>query len=423
MPLDNERGRVAHLLRRAGFGAGEQELAEYTALGFDGAVDRLLHDAGQPDVPDLTTPEEVGLQVWWLERMLRTRRPLLEKLTLFWHGHLTSALKEVPNPSWLQAQNELLRAHALTDSYAHLLRAISRDPAMGAYLDLRTNRKLAPNENYARELMELFTLGVGNYTEDDVREAARAFTGWSIGFDGKFAFQPAQHDAGPKTVLGLSGPLNGDDVSTLLATRPEAGRFLSRKLFRFLAYPDPEPAVVERLAGVYLRSGGSIRALVEAILRSPEFVSERAYRALVKSPVELLVGTLRRLGAERVVPQVAAQARLLGQELFNPPSVAGWFGGRSWVNASTLLGRFNAQAAIVSQLGGPLLGGRSASALFAGAGSAAERVERALAIMVDGDALPDERAALLAFAGSVRGEEQARGLLRLTMALPAYQLN
>jgi uncharacterized protein (DUF1800 family) len=423
MPLDNERGRVSHLLRRAGFGAGEQELAEYVALGFDGAVDRLLHDAGQPDAPDLTTPEEVGLQLWWLERMLRTSRPLLEKMTLFWHGHLTSALRQVQNPSWLQAQNELLRSHALTESYADLLRAISRDPAMAAYLDLRTNRKQAPNENYARELMELFTLGIGSYSEDDVREAARAYTGWSVGFDGKFAFLPAQHDSGPKTVLGQSGPLNGDDVSVLLAARPETARFMSRKLFRFFAYPDPEPALVERLAGVYAGSGGSIRALVEAILRSPEFVSERAYRALVKSPVEVLVGTLRRLGAERVPPQLAAQARQLGQELFNPPNVAGWFGGRSWINASTLLGRFNAQAGIVNQLGGPVLGGPAASALFAGAGSPTERVERALALLVDGDALPEERAALLAFAGNARGDEQDRGLLRLTMALPAYQLS
>jgi uncharacterized protein (DUF1800 family) len=291
------------------------------------------------------------------------------------------------------------------------------------WLDGRTNTKAKPQENFAREIMELFTLGVGNYSEDDVREAARAFTGWSIGFDGRFAFLPVQHDSGPKTVLGLSGPLTGDDVSSLLASRPETARFMSRKLFRFFAYPDPEAALVERLAGLYSSSGGSIRALVEAILRSPEFVSERAYRALVKSPVEALVGTLRRLGAERVPPQIAAQARQLGQELFNPPHVAGWFGGRSWINASTLLGRFNAQAAIVAQVGGPQLGGLPATAHFAGATSPTERVERALALLVDGDALPEERAALLTFASSTRGDEQARGLLRLTMALPAYQLS
>jgi uncharacterized protein (DUF1800 family) len=422
MALDSERARVAHLLRRAGFGPTEQELHEYTRLGFDGAVSRLLDYESVPEMPDRVAPEDVGLQVWWLDKMVHTSRPLQEKLTLFWHGHLTSALKKVKDPNLMLAQNQLLRANAL-GSFGDLLKAISRDGAMIRWLDLQTNRAGAPNENYGRELMELFTLGVGNYTEDDVKEVARAFTGWGATPDGQFVFRRMQHDFGTKTILGQTGSFDGDDVSNMLAAQPAAARFISGKLFSFFAFPSPEPAVVDRLAGIYSASNGSIRAVVEAILRSPEFSSDRAYRGLIKSPTELVVGALRTLGAEQVPPQTVQVMRLLGQELFDPPNVAGWFGNRSWINAATLLTRFNVLGTLVTQIGGPVVGGQPVATLLGGANDSASRVQRVLDLLLDGDASPDEQAALTAFADQARGPEQVRGLFRLAMALPAYQLN
>jgi uncharacterized protein (DUF1800 family) len=422
MSLTGERRRVAHLLRRAGFGAGEQELDAYAELGFDGSVSRLLDYDAQPEVPDQVAPEQVGLQVWWLEKMLHTQRPLQEKMTLYWHGHLTSALSKVNNPNALLAQNRFFRANAL-GNYDAILRGISRDAAMIRWLDLGTNGRAAPNENYARELLELFTMGVGNYTEDDVREAARAFTGWNATPDGQFFFNQNQHDFGSKTILGRSGNLSGDEVSAMLAAHPATGRFMATKLFRFFAYPGPEPAVIDRLADVYQQSGFSIKAVVESILRSPEFISEQAYRALIKSPTELLVGALRTLGVQHVPLPVAQRMRLLGQELFNPPNVAGWFGGRSWINAATLLARFNLVGQAMNQMGGPRLSESLLNSSLQGATEPEARVQRILDLLVEGDVAPDERAALVAFASQAKGDDQIRGLFRLAMALPAYQLN
>jgi uncharacterized protein (DUF1800 family) len=422
MALDNERTRMAHLLRRAGFGPSAQELDEYTRLGFDGAVSRLLAYDSIPEVPDRVAPEEVGLQVWWLDKMVHTGRPLQEKMVLFWHGHLTSALKKVKDPNLLQAQNQLFRASAL-GSFGDMLKAISRDGAMIRWLDLQTNRAGAPNENYGRELMELFTLGVGNYTEDDVDAVARAYTGWSSTPDGQFVFRRMQHDFDTKTILGQTGDFDGDDVSAMLAAHPTTARFISGKLFKFFAYPNPAPEVVDRLAGVYQANNGSIRAVVEAILRSPEFSSEQAYRGLIKSPTELIVGALRALGAESVPPQAVQAMRLLGQELFDPPNVAGWFGNRSWINAATLLERFNLLSGLANGLGTPAIGGQPVAALLNGTNDSTSRVQKVLDLLIDGEANPEERAALVAFADQAKGPQQARGLFRLAMALPAYQLN
>ena len=418
----SERARIAHLLRRAGFGPSEQELTEYTALGFEGAVSRLLDYDALPELADRVLPEDVGLHVWWLDKMLHTNRPLHEKMTLFWHGHLTSALQKVKDPNAMLAQNQLFRANAL-GNYGQLLRAISRDGAMIRWLDLQTNRKGAPNENYARELLELCTLGVAHSTDDDSDPVTRAFTGWTTTPDGRFQFNPNQHDAGQKTILGQTGPFDGDAVSDMLAAHPTTARFISAKLFRFFAYPGPEPAVIDRLAEVYLQSDGSIKAVVGAIFRSPEFSSERAYRALIKSPTELVVGALRVLGADAVPPQAVQAMRLLGQELFNPPNVAGWFGHRSWINASTLLGRFNVLGAVATQIGNPNIGGQPLPALLQAATTPADRAQRVLDLLLDGEASTDERDALLAYATEAKRPEQLRGLFRVAMTFPAYQLN
>ncbi len=322
----------------------------------------------------------------------------------------------------MHAQNQFFRANAL-GSYREILRGISRDAAMIRWLDLNTNRRAAPNENFARELLKLFTLGAGHFTEDDVNEVARALTGYHATPDGRFVLHHRQHDNGPKTIRGQTGLFDGDAVADLLAACPQTARFMATKLFRFFAYRDPEPAVIDRLADAYQQGGSSIKAIDEGIFRSPEFSTERAYRALIKSPAELIVGALRATGAERVPPQTPGAMRLLGQELFNPPHVAGWFGGRSWFNAATLLGRFNVVGTLVNQLGGPNLGGHAVGALLEGSIGAEARVGRVLDLLVDGDVSADERDALLRYAQQVRGEEQARGLFRLTTALPTYQLN
>lgn len=237
------RSRVALLLRRAGFGASPSELERYVKLGIDGTIDELLHpervaedfdgllEGLQGHLIDLQNIEDV--QTWWLYRMVRSRRPLVEKLTLFWHGHFAVANAKVTNPGAMHNHLATLREHGL-GSYRELLVHVSRDPAMLIWLDGATNRKNAPNENYGRELLELYTLGIGHYTEEDVASAARAFTGWNLQ-DHAFFFNRNQHDFGPKTFLGQTGPFDGSDIIDAVVGRPATAERICRKLFTFLA--------------------------------------------------------------------------------------------------------------------------------------------------------------------------------------------
>ncbi|MEI7968709.1 MAG: DUF1800 domain-containing protein [Betaproteobacteria bacterium] len=375
-PADLEAGGTAlrltaddarHLLVRTGFGASPAEVRALTGERRDLAVDRLLADvrkvAGAPLPPELarfTRPAEgrgadeaerrafaarqaalaLDLRAWWLGEMLRTPAPLGERMTLFWHNHFVSSLEKVKSPALLARQNVLLRRHA-TGSFADLLRAVARDPAMVLYLDSAQNRKAAPNENFARELMELFTLGEGHYGERDVREAARAFTGWSLDRDtGEFVVRRGQHDRGKKSVLGRSGDLDGDDVIGILLDRPETGRHVVRRLWREFVSPEPDEAVVEAVGRRFQASGHDIRVALRALLLSEAFWAPARRGALIRSPVDLLVGTLRTFAIE--VPDPAPLAVLsagLGQNLLAPPNVKGWPGGEAWIDATTLLAR------------------------------------------------------------------------------------
>ena len=281
---------AAHLLRRGGFGGSESEVARTAALGAAGAVDGLLHptepDAGFAAYPDVAllydrAKARASAQLWWLDRMLRTKRPLSEKMTLFWHGHFATSVQKVPAPAMV-AQIDLFRQLGL-GRFPALLSAVTRDPAMLIWLDNRANAKAHPNENYAREVMELFALGLGNYTEDDVKEAARAFTGWTIDKDQRAAFVPARHDDGIKTVLGKSGRLDADDVVAIVVSQPVHQRFIARKLLEFFVYSDPEPELTESLAQTYALSGFDLAKTVGTMLRSNVFYSSRAYRAIPKS--------------------------------------------------------------------------------------------------------------------------------------------
>lgn len=440
MPLDTERSKVAHLLRRAGFGATEAELDEYTALSFAGAVERLLAfeqvddstvDQTLASLPlDLTRIEDA--KFWWLCRMLYTRRPLQEKMVLFWHTHFATANSKVGNPGLMLGQLTLFRDLGL-GGFEGLLQRVTRDPAMLIWLDNRLNVKRAPNENFAREVMELFTIGIGNYSEDDVKAAARAFTGYTLnGQTKEFVFRPNAHDAQPKTFMGETRNWDADDILARLVRHPGAASRLTTKLFKFFAYDSPAPATIDRLAATWTSSNFDIRAVVRDILLGPEFLSAPAFHGRIKQPAEYLVGAIKSLNVQNVGRDATQILRRMGQDLLNPPDVSGWPGGPAWINASTLFERFNFANRLASgrvpaqpyftDIPG-LIRGKSLQTPDA-------IVDYLLELLVDGDATPAARASLVAFLGDPATfsltdatlDRQARGVAHLAMSLPSYQL-
>jgi uncharacterized protein (DUF1800 family) len=310
------------------------------------------------DVGQIAASRDDGgdeLRSWWLYCMLHGGHPLREKLTLFWHNHFATSLAKVLDPQLMFRQNCLLRAHAL-GRFGPLLQEMSRDPAMLLWLDSNSNVKGRPNENYARELMELFSLGVGNYTEKDVRQAARAFTGWHTDGD-RFKFAPGAHDGGAKTVLGQTGTWDGGEVVRIVLEQPAAARFLVRKLYGFFISENATPpdSLLKPLCESFRKSDYNIAALVRTMLASRHFYSGHAFRQRVKSPVEYVLGAVRavcrsyeREADVRPLPQQVLVGPIsnMGQQLFAPPNVKGWPGGRSWLNTSTLLERDNFAAAL-----------------------------------------------------------------------------
>jgi uncharacterized protein (DUF1800 family) len=357
-----------HLLNRTGFGAGDAEIREYAVLDRAEAVDRLLAATRQeaslgppafvndPFSPYYRlrqmSPEErkveqrklveqgFELRAWWLREMALGPSPLTERMTLFWHNHFATSQQKVRSPGLMYRQNALLRREAL-GNFGTLLRDVAKDPAMLVYLDNAGSRRQAPNENFAREVMELFTLGEGHYTEHDIKEAARAFTGWSIDREtGEFTYRRIWHDYGEKTVLGKTGRLDGDDVIDALLARPETAEFITGKLWREFVSPRPDAQEVRRLAAVFRDSRYGIKPLVRAMLTSDAFWAPENRGALIKSPVDLVVGTMRTFGIHPfdLRPAVFACAAL-GQNPFSPPNVKGWPGAEAWINSATLLGR------------------------------------------------------------------------------------
>jgi uncharacterized protein (DUF1800 family) len=368
--------KAAHLLNRAGFGGTPDEIKAFCELGLDRAVETVLDSPddstqfpkpawAQPqnllemhqEMMTLTPDEKKQLQQqiqkqyrqddldlinWWLGRMRYTVNPYREKMTLFWHGHFATSVAKVRDSYLMWQQNELLREHAF-GNFGLMVKAISRDPAMLIWLDTRESKKDHPNENFAREVMELFTLGIGNYTENDVQQGARAFTGYRIDpRDETFRYAPFQHDDGVKQFLGQSGPFNGDDVLDIILRQPACARFIANKLWTFYAYEEPRPALVDVLASNFRQSNYEIRPLMRSMFRSAEFYSPDAVRTQIKSPVQWVVQTSKVLETPMARPQVTVNAlRQLGQIPFAPPNVKGWDGGRSWITTSTLLYRYN----------------------------------------------------------------------------------
>ena len=341
---------VAHLFRRGGFGAPRKQLVESVG-NIPAEVVESLFSAEEPEAfqremqtllrAAIATGNVRQLAAQWVYRMLHTPAPLKEKMTLFWHGHFATSDEKVGDVRLMQTQNDLLRKYALGDFQALTLE-ISRDPAMLLYLDSATNRKSHPNENYAREIMELFCLGEGMYTEQDIRELARCFTGWEIKRE-RYRFNRYQHDAGMKTVLGVRGVESGEEAIRIVTEHPAAPRFLARKLFQFFVMDEPVPTdeLLVPLARQLSDDQMNVGPTVQRILGSNLFFSPLARARKVRSPVELGVGFLRAFEGTTDFFQLADAMYQLGQGLYQPPSVKGWDGGRTWINSSTLLGRAN----------------------------------------------------------------------------------
>jgi uncharacterized protein (DUF1800 family) len=369
----------------------------------------------------------IALETWFLDRMIQSPAPLQEKLTLFWHGHFTSAYQKGIPALALVDQNNLFRANAL-GNIRDLTLAVSQDPAMLRYLDNAQNVKAHPNENYARELMELFTLGIGNYTETDVRESARAFTGWNLNRDFAFVDNPRQHDDGNKTFLGRTGPFTGHDIVEIIFAQPAAAQLFAERILSFFVYSDPEPQLVDAVAALLHKNDFVLAPVMSALLRSNVFYGDRAYRALVKSPAEFVVGSCQLFGITASDTAMLGAMNRMGQRLFYPPNVKGWDGGAAWLNSQTLIARENFAAGLMARAtDGNWLGGAVRSMDPA-------QVARALTqTILQGDVSPAATGRLTAYLGgtgvaalaSLSGEnadERVRGAAYLTMAMPAYQL-
>jgi hypothetical protein len=284
---------------------------------------------------------------WWADRMVATNRPLQEKLALFWHGHFASSEDKVRDYRKMLGQVTLFQEHA-AGNFGTLLAAVARDPGMLVYLDAGQNLKSRPNENFGRELMELFTMGVGNYTEEDLREAARAFTGWRDN-DLSFHIDEAQHDDSQKTVLGHTGPLGGQDVLDIILAQPATGNFIAGKLYRFLVRDDLSPQFQEKLGDLLRSNTYEIAPFLETVFLSRDFYSPSSVGTQIKGPVELIVSTCRRLGLNATpgMPDFNSTSTDLGQALLNPPTVAGWSQGRAWITPGSLLARGNFARAVL----------------------------------------------------------------------------
>jgi uncharacterized protein (DUF1800 family) len=464
--------QAAHLYRRAGFGGSPDDIARAAGAGMRAAVDGLLRPppaAAQPAepqlvserlslderqmlmagakadvpgknaVPDVTIQmvrrkiagahraNTIALQRWWLDRMIVSPAQLHEKMTLYWHGHFTTAYQKGIPAAALLNQNNLFRTNALGNVRELTLR-VSQDPAMLRYLDNSQNFKAHPNENYARELMELFTLGIGNYSETDVRESARAFTGW--GFDRDYAFRdfPGRHDGGTKTFLGRIGNFTGKDIVEIIFTQPAAARWFAKSLLNFFVYNDPEPQLVDAVAVLLRRNDYNLEPVLATLLRSNVFYSDRAYRALVKSPVQFVVGSYQLYGIRASDLVALGALRRMGQVLFYPPNVKGWDGGAAWLNSQTLLTRENFASSLQRRMGdapwlqqavhsmNPAIVTRTLAATILENDVSSASTAR-LTAYLDGSSVT-ERAGL----SVENADERIRGAAYLTMAMPAYQL-
>jgi uncharacterized protein (DUF1800 family) len=378
-PLAAEKARVNQLLRRATFGATSDELERAFSEGFGRTVDRLLETS--PEKPPgftLTNGFAVNvanLELWWVDHMLKTATPFAERMTLFWHNHFTSDFRKVGiQTPFIYWQNLTWRDMAMTDLRS-MLRRVTADPAMLRYLDLATSTGAAPNENYSRELMELFTMGVGHYSEDDVRAAAKGLAGWTLPRPtgsveqtldtankvarryptyaaqaaGVFAPRRAYQGA-PVKFLGKTQQWSTDKVLDQILAQPATAVFLARKVAEHFVSSRPDDSYVRRLADRFRSSRYDMKTLMREVFTSPEFAADQSYRALVKSPTELMVHVLKALQASQLARLAVASAHDMGQVLFDPPDVGGWPNNDAWISSNTVVARVNFVSAVLSQL-------------------------------------------------------------------------
>ncbi len=481
-PFDDEK--AAHVLARCGFGGTLEEIAAARDQGLEKTLDKFFafKDAGIDDQPGQPGPDLKrilgddfptnlrdfvrtmkdktdeqkkaarqrfmqlnrqavgGTARWWLARMGGGPAPLQEKLTLFWHGHFTTSARDERSAMLMWQQNELLRRES-AGNFARLTKSIARDPAMLDYLNNSQNKKQKPNENFAREVMELFTLGIGHYTENDIKEGARAFTGWT--HDGEqYVFRRFDHDYGEKTFMGRRGNFDGEDIINIILEQPACAPYIAGRLWTYFVYEEPEPEITAALGQLLVDGKWELRPLLRTIFSSQAFFSAKALGAQIKSPVQLVVGTIHQLGLKT---NDAIEARLLalldqmGQVPLMPPNVKGWPGGRNWINTSTLFVRQNTCVWLAGgevpalAPGGQRNKGLAVGMLRRGAGNvdfkpaekgpADDIVDEWVARLIQRPILPEKQKLLIEALGKTPNDpESIRKMIQLIVSMPDYQL-
>ncbi len=463
---DQDIALMAHLMRRAGFGATREELESRVAKGYEATVEELLNPEGQPA---LDRNEMMRYHPWtwrpgtlpgmgaaeWLHDMVNTKRPLEEKMTLFWHGIFATGVSKVDHYDDVMDMIFKFREKGMGD-FRELLVEMAKDPAMIYWLDNCENHADAVNENWGRELLELFSMGVGNYTEVDVRECSRAFTGWTIEpklprgpigrHDWFFEYRPEDHDETDKTFLGHTGNLNGDDVVRIISEHPACARFIARHLYNFFVADEPQvpawsvtppndPDAVEAIANALRENEYDMKAALRLIFNSDFFKNARFAR--LKNPTEVVVGTLRMVGgAEFPAPgigELSRQPNYMGQDLLNPPSVEGWHTGAEWINSGSLMRRVNFTAELVGDVSRPGIRDMVNRLKASGASTSAEVVDACLDLMGPLEVTSESRDELIGFVSEgggfswasdsevVEATRRVSELLQLIVSLREYQ--
>jgi uncharacterized protein (DUF1800 family) len=368
---------MSHLFRRAGFGARREEIEAALEKGYEATVEELLHPENQPELDhdliyrywvDIKEHRQIDpAQSYWLYRMINTKKPLEEKMALFWHHLFATGFAKLNHPGVMLNQVAMFRKHGLGD-FRTLLVELSKDPAMIFWLDNQTNTNDVHNENFGRELLELFSLGIGNYSEDDVKNCARAFTGWTLKnpipgaqpfgrFDWEYEFRPDQHDWGEKTFLGETGNFDGADIVDIIVRQKSAAQFVARRLHNYFVSDQPDQEAIDILVDAYMGSQYDIRAVMRTLFMSDFFKSPKAYYARVKSPAEHVVGIIRTVEDFTYprwgIRELALETRYMGQDLLNPPSVEGWHTGKEWIDTGILVERVNFAAEQVGNIDQP----------------------------------------------------------------------
>ena len=440
----SDLGLIAHLMRRAGFGATRSELEEYASKDYEEIVEDLLHPDRFPDIendvleryiPNFTSLDDAAYFLWsgrWTYLMANTKRPLEEKIALFWHHIFATGWGKGEHTPSIVNQIEGFRRHGMGDIKTILLE-LSKDPAMIFWLDNNENHNGEPNENYGRELLELFSMGAGNYSEDDIKNAARAFSGWTFKQPlpiypystaaTEFEYREDDHDDGIKTFLGESGPFNGDDIIDIIVKQPSTAQFLSRHLYNFFVADEPQvpswadtppgnPEAVDLLAKTFIDSKYDMRSVLRVLLLSDFF--KDAQFAKIKSPAEVVVGTLRMVGGYDFptpgIGERSKQAGYMGQDLLNPPSVEGWHTGVEWINSGSLMKRINFCADMVGDVSRPGIQSIVSRIRAKGELDSEQLVDTCLDLMGPLEVTPENRQLLMAHAtdfGQLRwGTEQ-----------------